>query len=245
MTLKNKTLFSKISIFLFVCTLSLNAAVDGNYTFQLESAPKSTIEAISTPTKGMMLYNTTVNKINYYDGTEWIALDTNIYNDNGQLTDNRIVDLNSNTLSFINGKVGVGNVVPNATLDVNGSLRVDGVFYDKDGDGGTASQILTSSVSGTNWTSTVIAPNLSSDVINVAASSTVTITLNGNNFIPTSTVTIPGFNGTINSVNVISPIKIEVNITTSVANTFDIVVSNNGVLNTQWVGNGVALLQVN
>jgi len=242
---KNKILFLKVLMALFFSTSFSLAAFDGNYIFQLEPATKAIIDSISIPKKGMMIYNTTDNKINYYDGILWIVLDTNIYNSNGKLPENRVVNLNTNTLTFINGNVGIGSTIPDATLDVNGSLRVDGIYYDKDGDTGTAAQILTSTSSGTDWTSTVLAPNISNGTINVAVSTTVTITLTGYNFIPTSTVTISGFNGTINSVNPVSPTEIQVNITTGSANTFDIVVSNNGILNTQWVGNGTSLLQVN
>lgn len=246
MKAKNKISFSKVIISLLTYTIIGHAAFDGNYLFTLESATQSTINAITTPQKGMMVYNSTTNKINYYNGTAWIVMRGNsIYNSDGQLTSHRNVDLNTNTLNFTDGNVSIGNPTPNATLDINGSLRVDGIYYDKDGNTGTQGQILTSTTNGTKWTSSVLAPNISNSTINVAAASTVTITLNGENFIPTSTVNIPGFDGTINSVTPVSPTEIQVNITTGAANTFDVVVSNNGVLNTQWVGNGVGLLQVN
>jgi len=229
----------------FMTTL-INAAFDGNYVFQLESATQATINAITTPQNGMMVYNSTTNEINYYDGTNWIVMRRNsIYNSDGQLTGHRNVDLNTHNLNFTNGNMSIGNLVPNAILDVNGTLRVDGIYYDKDGNSGTQGQILTATANGTKWTSSVLAPNISNSTINMVASSTVTITLNGDNFIPSSTVIIPGFDGAINSVTPISPMEIQVNITTGAAGTFDMVVSNNGILNTQWSGNGVGLLQVN
>jgi len=53
-----------------------------------------------------------------------------------------------------NGNVGIGDTSPDALLDVAGSLRLDGTFGDKDGDVGTAGQILSSTGTGTDWIST-------------------------------------------------------------------------------------------
>ena len=229
-----------------ILCISFAQAVDGNYLFSLESATQADINAITSPQKGMMLYNATTHKINYYNGTAWIVMrGESIYNSNGQLTNHRNVDLSTHTLNFAHGNMAIGTLAPNANLDVNGSLRINGIYYDKDGNSGIQGQILTSTANGTKWTASVPVPNISNSTINVAAASTLTITLNGENFIPTSTVNIPGFDGTINSVTPLSPTEIQVNITTGAVNTFDIVVSNNGVLNTQWAGNGVGLLQVN
>jgi len=241
-----KRLFSNIVMLLFFSTLSVSAAFDGNYTFSLESATQAEIDAISTPQKGMMVYNSTNNEINYYNVTEWIVLSADgIYGTNEQMTGDREVDLNTSNLGFTNGNTGIGDASPDATLDVAGSFRLDGVYYDKDGDAGTVAQALTSTSTGTDWTSSIVAPNISSSTIVVSASTTTTISIDGSNFIPTSIVSIVGFNGTINSTNVISPTHIELDITTGTASTFDITVSNDGVLNTQWAGNGVGLLQVN
>ncbi len=79
----------------------------------------------------------------------------------------------------------------------------------------------------------------------VSVNGTKTITFKGVHFTPTTTLTIPGFGGTINSITVLSPTDIDVNITAdAVLGTYDIVVSNGGVLNTSWANNGTGLLQV-
>ena len=52
---------------------------------------------------------------------------------------------------FEDGNVGIGDTTPDALLDVAGSFRLDGTFGDKDGDVGTAGQILSSTVTGTDW----------------------------------------------------------------------------------------------
>ena len=87
-------------------------------------------------------------------------------------------------------------------------------------------------------------PYLTNSIINIPVSTTKIITLTGSNFTTTSSVTIPSFDGTIHSTNILSPSKIELNITTGAINTFDFVVSNGGISNTQWSGNGVGLLHV-
>ena len=229
-------------------TTQINAAIDGNYVFSLESASQSQIDNnITSPQAGMMIHNNDDNKVYYYDGTSWVTtVHSNIYDSDGNLTTDREVNLNTHNLSFTNGNVGIGTGVPTATLDINGSLRVDGAYYDKDGDVGTVGQVLSSTVTGTDWvtpTSNLI-PYISNSLITVPVTSTKVITLTGYNFITSSVVSIPGFDGTINVTNVISPTQIELNITTNAENTFDIVISNNGVLNTQWSGNGVNILFV-
>jgi len=239
-------LITQAIISFFLCTTTLSAALNGEYLLRLTSGTQTEVNNIAAPLVGMMVYNTTIHKINYYNGVSWITLSgDSVYTADGQLAANRNVDINTHTLAFTNGKIGIGDITPDATLDVNGSFRVDGAYYDKDGDAGTAGQILTSSGGGIDWTSSASVPYISNSTISVAASSAVTIVLNGDNFIPSSSVAIPGFDGVINSINVISPMEIQVDITTGAANTFDIVISNNGILNTQWVSNGVGLLQVN
>ena len=156
-------------LLMYLITTFLHA-IDGNYIFSLESMTQTDIDAISSPNIGMMVYNTTTNSINHYDGSIWIGN-------------------NSSHIPFISD---------------------------------TAKKF-------------------------VALSTTTTFVLNGNNFTPNTTVSItnPSFTGTINTVNILSPNKIEMNITTpGSTGLFDIVVSNNGLLNTQWTGNGVGLLQV-
>jgi hypothetical protein len=98
--------------------------------------------------------------------------------------------------------------------------------------------------SNTSTPNSTLAPYISNSTVHLSTSSAHTVTINGNNFTSTSTVTIPGFNGSINSINVISPFKIELDITTAGVGTFDIVVSNGAVSNRQWTGNGVGLIYV-
>ncbi len=219
-------------------------AFNGNYLFSLESASQATINAIANPQQGMMVYNTTDGKIYYYNNTSWvIANSDNIYNDDEQLLSNRNVDLNTYTLHFLNGNVVVDNTT---TFEINSSLNMDGVLHDKDGDTGITGQILASTSTGVNWVDQNFkpVPYITSNIVTIPPSTTKIITLSGYNFIHTSTVTVPGFDGTINSMNILSPSMIELNVTTGAINTFDFIASNGGILNTQWSGNGVGLLKV-
>ncbi len=156
---------------------------------------------------------------------------------------------------FMNGNVGVGTETPSEKLDVegntniSGNLRLNGAFLDKDGDAGVPGQVLSSTGTGTDWIANSgsgnAAPFITSSNIQLPSDSTQTFVITGDNFVPNSTVSIPGFTGTINSVAVLSPTEMEVNITTSsTLGTYDIIISNGGVPNTQWAGNGVGMLSV-
>jgi hypothetical protein len=72
--------------------------------------------------------------------------------------------------------------------------------------------------------------------------STTTITLDWENFESGSLVTISWI--TVNSINVISPIKMEINLTTHNLWEFDVVVNNNWKLNTLWANNWENLIKV-
>ncbi|MCD5375048.1 hypothetical protein LR010_01185, partial [Candidatus Gracilibacteria bacterium] len=101
---------------------------------------------------------------------------------------------------------------------------------------------------------TISATGISGDIIpyisttsgfSMAPSSTTTLSLEGINFTPTSTVSIPSWAGTINSTTVNSPISLDVNVTSGATETlYDIVVSNGGLSNTLWTGNGVGMIDV-
>lgn len=71
-----------------------------------------------------------------------------------------------------------------------------------------------------------------------------TFTLNGVNFKPGTILTIPGFDGTIDTVTIVSPTELEFTITSGPAvAVYDIVLANRAN-NTEWGGNGVNLLSV-
>ncbi|MDA7494793.1 hypothetical protein N8455_00465 [Candidatus Gracilibacteria bacterium] len=88
-------------------------------------------------------------------------------------------------------------------------------------------------------------PYIDMQVAKLNTSQTGDITITGQNFSPSSTVSITGFDGTINTTSVNSPNEIQLNITSGTTETtYDLIVSNGGTLNTLWSGNGVNLLDI-
>lgn len=101
---------------------------------------------------------------------------------------------------------------------------------------------------GTNWknTSYMHTPFVTNHIAEtVAVNQTKTIIIEGTDFRPETTVSIPGFGGTINSTTVVSPIRIELNITADGTTGFyDFVLTTNGKTNTSWTGNGENKLEI-
>jgi len=83
------------------------------------------------------------------------------------------------------------------------------------------------------------------DTIFVEINTTSTITFIGMNFTSSTVLTIPGFNGTLNSFTVVSPTQIDADISSGATPSFyDIVVTDDGMNNTSWAGNGQSKLEV-
>lgn len=108
----------------------------------------------------------------YFNGNQWVKLisgndDSNIYNTDGQLTGDRTVDQNSNTLAFtagtnpktdqfsidgdtfsvdaLNDKIGIGTTSPESKLHIVGDLQFTGALkVGSTGDPGNNDQVLVS-----------------------------------------------------------------------------------------------------
>ncbi len=79
----------------------------------------------------------------------------------------------------------------------------------------------------------------------VSTDETKTLVVVGKNFLPTTDVSIPDFSGTINSVTIVSATEIDIEITaSSETGDYDIILSNNGAENTEWINNGVNIISV-
>lgn len=109
---------------------------------------------VTAPANGLLVYNTATagtspNNVMpgyyYWNGTQWVMIigstmpnpSGNIYTNDGTLAGNRTVTMGANSLNFAgangnlaiatNGNIGVGTTTPAATLDVNGTARVQKV----------------------------------------------------------------------------------------------------------------------
>lgn len=138
--------------------------------------------------------------------------------------------------------------VVNDKFIINRDLEITQEIIDSDGNTGTNGQALISDGLGKNLWQAVTAstiPFISSGVKSMGTSSTETLSYEGINFTPTSVITVPGFGGTINSTTILSPTQFEVNLSSNATvSSYDVVVSNAGVLNTLWTGNGVGIIVV-
>lgn len=88
-------------------------------------------------------------------------------------------------------------------------------------------------------------PFISSNPVIIPTSTTKDVTIQGDYFLPTTSVSIPSWDGTINSINISSPHNITLNLTsgTTEAN-YNLILSNGVSTNTQWTGNGVNYIEV-
>lgn len=152
-----------------------------------------------------------------------------------------------NLAKYLKWDAAAANFELNDSLKILGNLEVTGELKDKDGDSGAVGQILSSSATGIDWitNSSNPIPFISSGGYSMPPSSTKIIVISGENFTPSTVASIPGFDGTVNSTTVNSSSELEISITAGTTETiYDIVISNGGVLNTIWAGNGVNLLTV-
>ncbi len=122
-------------------------------------------------------------------------------------------------------------------------------IIDTDGNIGTNGQALISDGTGKNIWQNITAstiPYITTTVPRgMGSSTTKDLSYEGINILPNSVISIPTFTGTINSTNIISPTEFEINVTSdATTGTYDILVSNNGILNTEWPNNGENLLIV-
>ncbi|WP_405267482.1 beta strand repeat-containing protein [Cellulophaga sp. Ld12] len=62
--------------------------------------------------------------------------------------------------------VGIGTSTPDESLHIANNMRLDGSFEDKDGDAGTAGQVLSTTATGTDWVDPAPAATVSTDANN-------------------------------------------------------------------------------
>ena len=75
----------------------VNIDLDNNELKNVRIDNVATNPALAYP--GKIIYNTTLQTLLYYDGTNWINIYDNIFNSDGTLTSNRKMIMHGNTLS--------------------------------------------------------------------------------------------------------------------------------------------------
>jgi len=101
---------------------------------------------------------------------------------------------------------------------------------------------------GTNWIfsffkHTPYITNVDPTIANT--NQTRTVIFRGVDFTTNTVLTIPSFGGTVNSINVISSTRIDVNLSPNGSSgSYDVVVSDDGQTNASWTGNGTGKLEV-
>jgi hypothetical protein len=121
-------------------------------------------DAIVSPATGLSIYNTTTNRVNYYNGTAWTEIQDSITNPvtgtgvSGQVSywSGPNTQAGSNNLFWdnANGRLGIGTNSPTVTLDTRGLSSFTGTTAS---DGGQLGSELLSSANwtlGAGWTGT-------------------------------------------------------------------------------------------
>lgn len=237
-----KTFF--LSFILWLNIGRLQAQIDPDFLVTIHTVP-TTIEMNAIhPSIGALIFNTETSKAYIHDGTNWISIgETLATPDSIFFADRKGTSAEDSAKLFYddtNNRLGIGTNTPTEVLEINGNISVIGGYKDSNKNLGTSGQILSSTVTGTNWINNSLAPPFVTNSQTISPNQTTTLTFTGINFIPSTSITFPGFSGTINSITVVSPRKLNVNVTADATTAvYDVVLSNNGTLNTSWPGNGV------
>jgi len=124
----------------------------GNYSTAigvatLASGNASTATGFQTKSESFASFATGKCNIGGGSPTSWVATDPIFEIGIGADNINR-----ANAVTVLkNGNLGIGTHIPDESLHVAGNARLDGAFEDKDGEAGTSGQVLSSTVTGTDW----------------------------------------------------------------------------------------------
>lgn len=126
---------------------------------QVESANSN----VASPVSGQLIYNSTSNKVNYYNGTGWISVPDGtgiggsgtvntipVFTSTGEIGDSRLeTSGQTSSATFTFQTTGLTTFV--GDVKVSGYLELAAGLKDKDGDLGTSGQLLSSTGTATNW----------------------------------------------------------------------------------------------
>ncbi|MGL4346599.1 MAG: tail fiber domain-containing protein [Chitinophagaceae bacterium] len=160
--------------------------------------------AIKIPYPGMLLYDSTINKVVFYDGTKWISsgADNTIYTGDGTLSSNRVVTMNARSLMFV-GRGSMFKFVKSGAT--NAPLLLEFYKSGESGDvtGGRSGYMGFGSTNNSNF-SIVNAVGqlliLAKNGINIMLDTTGKVSI-GNNLAPTELLDLR-YNGTDNYMRV-------------------------------------------
>ena len=185
-----------------------------------------------TPDAGALIFNTEDLRLYVFDGTSWIS-SFNSGATTGSVafagTSGEPEEDNTNFFwDNTNKRLGIGTNTPTESLEIDGNMSITGRIKDSNGDFGLPGQVLSSTATGTDWINNSYTPTpILTNSPTMRISQTKTITFEGTNFIPSTSISFSGFNGTINSFTVLSPLKLEVNITSdNLIADYDVILSN-------------------
>lgn len=123
--------------------LQINSTTQG---FLLPKMTQSQMDKISNPAEGLMIYCSDCPggkgvRVFNSQSSSWVENLINLYNGDGQLSENRTVSLTTNKLSFVsnsgssalaidgqNNRVGIGTNNPTEMLEVNGTSKFNGMI---------------------------------------------------------------------------------------------------------------------
>ena len=126
---------------------------------QVESANTN----VASPVSGQLIYNSTSNKVNYYNGADWISVPDGtgiggsgtvntipVFTSTGEIGDSRLeTSGQTSSATFTFQTTGLTTFV--GDVKVSGYLELAAGLKDKDGDLGTSGQLLSSTGTATNW----------------------------------------------------------------------------------------------
>ncbi|CAA6800817.1 MAG: FIG00552510: hypothetical protein [uncultured Sulfurovum sp.] len=103
------------------CTLSVQAQIEKDLVLELKTGTQVEIDNINTPSKGMIVFNTTDNKVYDYNGTHWTTPDTFVSTD----TDNQISSGTDNGI-YLGPTVYAGYFI----IDASGNKTITGIPFE-------------------------------------------------------------------------------------------------------------------
>lgn len=156
-----------IAFFIFT-NLIVFAQLDEYSVMGIPIGTTSQINSVTPLEEGALVYNTDTKKLMIHNGTTWVS----VSGTNWSLTGNSTITSGTNFIGTTDAQdlvfktnntealrinktsqnIGIGiSGIPSDKLHVSGAMRLEGAFKDSNNEAGTAGQLLSSTVTGTDW----------------------------------------------------------------------------------------------